>query len=524
MGFNREDIMAISRRNVLLQGCVIGAGVIAANTPGMVALAQGAPKLRRSLHGMAPDDPILSTWRDGVRLLKAANGNISWASFANIHGSDDGFHKCPHGDWYFLPWHRGFLLMYERVVRQLTGNNDFALPYWDWTLDRSLPPAFEDPTFNGQPNALFESQRDASPADSLPDSAVGQAIINQILTESPFETFGTSRPVNDQGQAQNDLDPSWVQMGGGTKGTLEGTPHDLVHGFVGGLMGDSRSARDPIFMMHHCNLDRIWWMWVQGGQADSPDPLWTDMVFQDHFFNPDGTSYSPKVSDLLTPEPLGYTYVPQTQGLVALNAPKPALAPAAMAQAEKLKSLYTVPNLTAAKAAGITAFVAANTQAATPAKYLEVPVNVDANALTSVARRPSLPSGFATLSLVDARQQYLAGPRAYAFLRDMDYADHGNTEYRVFINCDYLTAATPTSDRHYVGSFGFFGPPGSHGGHGKKPSIAVDLTQAIGRVYGSATTPPGALRVQIQPVALRPKDKYAGTATPARVEVAVVGG
>ena len=82
---------------------------------------------------MAQNDPILQTWRDGVRLLKAASGNVSWANFAAIHGDANSFNLCPHGNWYFLPWHRAYLLSYERAVRQLTGNNDFALPYWDWT-------------------------------------------------------------------------------------------------------------------------------------------------------------------------------------------------------------------------------------------------------------------------------------------------------------------------------------------------------------------------------------------------------
>ena len=68
--------MTTSRRDVLLQGAVIGAGVIAANMTGMEAWAQGAqaaPKLRRSLHGMALNDPILQTRRDGVRRFQEAN-------------------------------------------------------------------------------------------------------------------------------------------------------------------------------------------------------------------------------------------------------------------------------------------------------------------------------------------------------------------------------------------------------------------------------------------------------------------
>ena len=33
----------------------------------------------------------------------------------------------------FLFWHRVFLLFIEREIRELTGNQDFYIPYWDWT-------------------------------------------------------------------------------------------------------------------------------------------------------------------------------------------------------------------------------------------------------------------------------------------------------------------------------------------------------------------------------------------------------
>ncbi|MDA9476873.1 hypothetical protein XI03_20760 [Bradyrhizobium sp. CCBAU 65884] len=512
--------MATSRRDVLLQGAVIGAGIIAANTTGMEAWAQNAPpppKLRRSLHGMALNDPILQTWRDGVRLLKSANGDISWASFAAIHGNDAGWGLCPHGNWYFLPWHRAYLLMYERAVRQLTGNSDFALPYWDWTLDRQMPQAFTDQTYNGQPNPLFEPQRDATPTDTLPDSVVGQAVINQMLQESPFETFGTSRP-----DGQDNVDQSWIVCEFcGVSGTLEGTPHNNVHNFVGGIMATAGSSRDPIFMMHHCNIDRIWWLWRQGGGADSPDPLWSGMTFQNNFFNPDGTRFSPTVSEMLTPEPLGYTYVETPIATVSLSGMSTAL----VMRSNKFTSLWSTPR-GGARPAGIASYSAPVTQpAATVAKYLEVPIDVDAAALAPVAARPSLPSGFEILSLATARQHYLDGPRCFAFLRDFDFQKNKNTEYRVFLNCDYLSASTPTTDRHYVGSFGFFGSHGGHshgGGEPKKPSISVDLTAAIARVYGPVATPPGKLRLQIQPVALRAGGNADGSARPASVEVAIV--
>jgi tyrosinase len=510
--------MTTSRRDVLLQGCAIGAGFIAANMTGLEAWAQAAPaaapKLRRSLHGMPLNDPILQTWRDGVRLLKAANGNVSWASFAAIHGNQDNFNLCPHGNWYFLPWHRAYLLMYERAVRKLTGNDDFALPYWDWTLDRRMPQAYTEKTVGGQPNPLFEAQRDATPTDALPDSTVGQAIINQILTESPFETFGTSRP-----DGQNNLDQSWINCEGcGNSGTLEATPHNLVHNFVGGIMASSASSLDPIFFGHHGNIDRIWWLWAQNG-TNSTDPLWRDMTFQNNYFNPDGTQSSPKVTDLLQPEPLGYTYVQTPVATVVLTQ-----SVALSLQADKFTSLYTSPR-GAAKPAGIASYTAEVTQpAATAAKYLEVAVDVDTDKLAPVVARQSLPSGLETLSLNAARENYLSGARCYAFLRDFDVEKNVNTEYRVFLNADDLKADTPTTNPHYVGSFGFFGAGGhAHAGQApKKPSIGVDLTAAIQRLYGSAGIPSGKLRLQIQPVALRAGANADGSARPRTVEVAIV--
>jgi tyrosinase len=66
-------------------------------------------------------------------------------------------------------------------------------------------------------------------------------------------------------------DQSWINCKFcGTGGTLEDNPHNNVHNFVGGIMAGAGSSRDPIFMMHHCNIDRIWWLWPQGGGADSP--------------------------------------------------------------------------------------------------------------------------------------------------------------------------------------------------------------------------------------------------------------
>jgi len=162
--------MTASRRDVLLQGCVIGAGVVAANMSGIEALAQTQIPERRSLEGLAWNDPIVATYRDAVGIMKQTPDaqQFSWVNLSQIHGSDPNtYNFCPHGNWYFLPWHRGYLIAFEAVVRdavvKLGGPADWALPYWNYfkANQNQLPNAFASPDWpDGRgDNPLYVRQR-----------------------------------------------------------------------------------------------------------------------------------------------------------------------------------------------------------------------------------------------------------------------------------------------------------------------------------------------------------------------------
>lgn len=48
---------------------------------------------------------------------------------------------------------------------------------------------------------------------------------------------------------------------------LENKPHGSIHSAVGGRMGDmgpSSSPNEPLFFLHHAQVDRLWWLWQQG--------------------------------------------------------------------------------------------------------------------------------------------------------------------------------------------------------------------------------------------------------------------
>jgi tyrosinase len=92
--------------------------------------------------------------------------------------------------------------------------------------------------------------------------------------------------------------------------SLEG-PHGSVHVLVGGGGGDmssiGRSANDPIFWLHHCNIDRLWNVWLnQSGNQNPTDPAFLDQQYS--FADASGATATVKVKDFINSASLGYRY------------------------------------------------------------------------------------------------------------------------------------------------------------------------------------------------------------------------
>lgn len=515
--------MTTTRRTVLLQGGAIGAGLIAANMSAVRALAAPkTPPVRRSLQGLAWNDPIVATYRDAVGIMKqkATSDKFNWVQLANFHGSiNTGFRYCPHGDWYFLPWHRAFTAMYERIVRHLTKNDDFAMPYWDWTANPTMPEVFlPEKTPDGKTNWLCvneDGKKRTWPATKpMPANIVGPSVLKTILNASPYEIFGTSRPAG-----QNSLDPHWITGGGGVQGTLEASPHNQVHNNIGGWMPTAASPRDPIFFMHHGNIDRIWALWNLK-HANSTDPLWMNMPFKENFLNPDGSFWSPKVSDLYVPEKLGYSY--------GFKAPTAAIASAArtMTLERSLNTILAAPTAATINTDKVATAVVENTKSATPDAALALKIAVPQAALQGVVRSVPVGSGFETMDFSAAREASTRGSQALAILRNVAITDPSTTTIHIYLGDEPVPADASTSDPRYVGSFAVLdhgeGGHGAHEGH-ELPSFVLDLTDALQRVYGSAGTIPSAIGLQVV-VGNETGNGKAGSATPQRVEVVIVSG
>ncbi|KAF9464005.1 hypothetical protein BDZ94DRAFT_1191837 [Collybia nuda] len=169
---------------------------------------------------------------------------------------------------HFLPWHRRFIATFEKALRRECGYEG-ALPYWDWTLDYgrnksiTTSPIFDPLTgFGGFPKG-GGCVTDGPFASYNLSFGPGPVINNHCLTRSYNKTLA---PYLTPAQVANTTKQPTFEL---FRIELEGRPftetikiHDAGHRIVGGEMqDDSSSPGDPVFYLHHANLDRIWWIW-----------------------------------------------------------------------------------------------------------------------------------------------------------------------------------------------------------------------------------------------------------------------
>jgi tyrosinase len=207
-----------------------------------------------------PSDPILEAYKKAIRDMKAlpTTDARNWTRQAQIHNN-----FCPHGNWLLLPWHRAYLFAFEEICRELSGMNDFALPYWNWQKDTKVPNVFLDPA-----NELFHANRPGV-ANTLPSSLFDKSYIESILDETNFLLFASGQ----------------IPAGGGqrdaiSQARLESGPHNRVHTSIGGTMTSFMSPLDPIFWTHHGVIDAIWVEWnIKRANPNTNDTNWVNWKF-----------------------------------------------------------------------------------------------------------------------------------------------------------------------------------------------------------------------------------------------------
>lgn len=203
-----------------------------------------------------------------MRANKNVNSVSSWDYWANIHRD-----HCPHGMPYFLAWHRGYVRLFEMQLKKVAKNSDLQLPYWDYYTNPNMPEEF---TNNKYPSLYIDSRKSNN--------------VRKALTLDPFND-----EIKNFQRGQPDAFES----------SVESKPHNPVHNLIGGFMPTMLSPLDPIFWLHHGNIDRLWAAWVRADNGRKM-PTSSDSYWGSSFnYGPSGTL--PRMVAIST-EGLSYTY------------------------------------------------------------------------------------------------------------------------------------------------------------------------------------------------------------------------
>ncbi len=229
----------------------------------------------------------ITSLKTGITAMKAlpSSNPTSWAYQAAIHGTTlsgslPSWNSCQHGTQFFFSWHRMYLYFFERILRAKSGNANLTLPYWNYQTNAVLHPEYRNNTAG---NPLFHVRGASINSGGSLASSPMTAIAN-ALNEVAFFDF---------------------------QSFIEG-PHGSIHGAIGGDMSAvNRAAKDPVFWLHHTNIDRLWEEWLRkcGGRSNPPasNTTWMNQTYT--FFDENGAAVNMTGSKILnTASQLNYRY------------------------------------------------------------------------------------------------------------------------------------------------------------------------------------------------------------------------
>ena len=224
----------------------------------------------------------------------------------------------------FFPWHRMYLHLFEEQLREV--DPSITLPYWDWTVDREIDSyLWQDDLMGGDGDpdgdyavvtgpfragewtiTIFDETDDEKFDHLIRNMGVGVMAPDLPTADQVEEGLAIAQydaaPWNEQAdpaasfrnylEGWRDCGPSTCSTDGSTDFPNCTGAHDMhnrVHLWVSGemifsheggheekagpygTMAWNSSPNDPVFFLHHANVDRIWSLWMaRHGQVYEP--------------------------------------------------------------------------------------------------------------------------------------------------------------------------------------------------------------------------------------------------------------
>lgn len=191
----------------------------------------------------------------------------------------------------FCPWHRQYLREFEKALQaEVPG---VTIPYWDWSddvgaINRVFVPEFLGSLGTGQPTAVADgvfrnpvppaerpawwpAGADGFPIHALLEDGFGTSLVRGSVGVSWPPTAAAISLLEQLVIEQPGVHPLWFFWLVLEQGHPQvGPTHNTGHNFIGGHMSGGYSPNDPVFWLHHANVDRLWANWQARRLASVP--------------------------------------------------------------------------------------------------------------------------------------------------------------------------------------------------------------------------------------------------------------
>ncbi|MEM1119549.1 MAG: tyrosinase family protein [Bacteroidota bacterium] len=200
------------------------------------------------------------------------NGNIFCDSLEYVQAENEAWHNCTHGahrklldlNWdesrlHFYSWHKMYLNHFEEVIRYVSGKPDFSLPYWE----------YDNPSYQTLPKLLIDKNSSLYEAYRNDSLNQGRKIATSMFNDTKNCVTNLTNPEN--AFEASSFESFTIH--------LENVPHNVMHRNLGtyptaknpdpigrdsesGYMMNMYSPMDPVFWIHHANIDRLYEKWL----------------------------------------------------------------------------------------------------------------------------------------------------------------------------------------------------------------------------------------------------------------------
>ncbi|KAF9044148.1 tyrosinase [Panaeolus papilionaceus] len=213
---------------------------------------------------------------------------------------------CIHGSTLFPTWHRPYMMLIEQILQKhaleiaqtytvnqaawVAAANALRQPYWDWARNATPPPevisltqvpitgpngtritvnnplvayrfhpidrSFPRP-YSSWPTTLRQ------PTSTRPDAQANVTRLRRVLQSAQSDITQSTYSMLTRVRTWPAFASHTVGDGGSSSNSIEAV-HDSIHVYVGGnghMSDPSVAAFDPIFFLHHANVDRMISLW-----------------------------------------------------------------------------------------------------------------------------------------------------------------------------------------------------------------------------------------------------------------------